>query len=39
HHNDIVGSVAGDDTILLVIKDAEFAAELTDDLNRTFGKT
>jgi len=38
HHNDIVGSVAGDDTILLVIKDSEAAELLTDDLKKIFGK-
>ncbi len=38
HHDDIVGSVAGDDTILLVIKDADCAALLSKELKSTFGK-
>ena len=37
-HDDIVGSVAGDDTILLVIKDNEAAEMLTYDLRKIFGK-
>ena len=37
-HDSIVGSVAGDDTILLVIKDAVLAAEFADKLARTFDK-
>ena len=38
HHDDIVGSVAGDDTILLVVKDAERAGELENELKDTFRK-
>ena len=38
HHDDIVGSVAGDDTILLVVSDAESAVSLAEELKRTFGK-
>ncbi len=38
HHDDIVGSVAGDDTILLVIKDADAACILAEELKSTFGK-
>lgn len=38
HHDDIVGSVAGDDTILLVVKDADSAAELEEELKDTFRK-
>ncbi len=38
HHDDIVGSVAGDDTILLVIKDENAASALADELKTTFGK-
>ena len=37
-HDSIVGSVAGDDTILLVIKDAESAAEFAAILSETFNK-
>ena len=37
HHDDIVGSVAGDDTILLV-KDADLASELEIELKDTFKK-
>lgn len=38
HHDDIVGSVAGDDTILLVVKDADRALELEVELKETFKK-
>ena len=38
HHDNIVGSVAGDDTILLVIKDNPAAEALADELRNTFGK-
>ena len=38
HHDDIVGSVAGDDTILLVAKDTERAFELEIELKETFRK-
>ena len=38
HHDDIVGSVAGDDTILLVVKDASSASELEIELKETFRK-
>ncbi len=38
HSDCIVGSVAGDDTILLVIKDAETATAFAEDLRATFGK-
>lgn len=37
-HDKIVGSVAGDDTILLVVKSAEIAESLADTLKGTFGK-
>ncbi len=36
--DDIVGSVAGDDTILLVVKTSEGALRLERDLRETFGK-
>ena len=38
HHNDIVGSVAGDDTILLVMKDFEKAKLIETELRETFKK-
>lgn len=38
YHDDIVGSVAGDDTILLVVKDNEFAKSLADELRANFAK-
>ena len=38
HHDDIVGSVAGDDTILLVVKDNDLATELEVELKDTFKK-
>jgi len=38
HHDDIVGSVAGDDTILLVISDQESAKALSQELRKTFGR-
>ena len=38
HHDDIVGSVAGDDTILLVVKDAPSADVLSEELKAAFGK-
>ena len=38
YHDAIVGSVAGDDTILLVIRDAEAAKEFALALCKTFGK-
>ncbi len=38
HHDDIVGSVAGDDTILLVVKNAALATELEIELKDTFRK-
>jgi transcriptional regulator of arginine metabolism len=34
---DIVGSVAGDDTILLVVKTSEGALRLQSELRETFG--
>ncbi len=37
-HDDIVGSVAGDDTILLVVNDNEAALALAEELLVTFGK-
>ena len=37
NHDDIVGSVAGDDTILLVIKDDETAKMLEEKLKSVFG--
>ena len=37
-HDSIVGSVAGDDTILLVIKDNEAAEAFAKVLGETFGK-
>ncbi|MBO5906812.1 MAG: arginine repressor [Clostridia bacterium] len=37
-HDKIVGSVAGDDTILLVAKTSEIADSLADTLKGTFGK-
>ena len=36
YHSEIVGSVAGDDTILLVIKDDEEAKRIEEKLNTTF---
>ena len=33
---DIIGSVAGDDTILLVVKTADKASEIEDELNQIF---
>ena len=38
HREDIVGSVAGDDTILLVVKTSEGALRLEKELRETFGK-
>ncbi|MBQ8321909.1 MAG: arginine repressor [Clostridia bacterium] len=38
HHDDIVGSVAGDDTILLVVNDNESATNLASELRAAFGK-
>ena len=38
HISGILGCVAGDDTILLVVSDAASAASLADELKRTFGK-
>lgn len=38
HHDDIVGSVAGDDTILLVLRSFENATELANELKENFGK-
>ena len=38
HHDDIVGSVAGDDTILLVVKDNDSAEKLAEELKVGFGK-
>ena len=38
YHDDIVGSVAGDDTILLVSKTPERAEMLAEDLKVAFGK-
>lgn len=38
HHDDIVGSVAGDDTILLVVRDGQYASELAKELKETFNK-
>ena len=38
YHDDIVGSVAGDDTILLVAKTADDASALAATLKETFGK-
>ncbi len=37
-HDSIIGSVAGDDTILLVVKSTEFAIQFASDLRATFGK-
>ena len=37
-HDDIVGSVAGDDTVLLVVKTSEAADALAENLKNTFGK-
>ena len=37
HKENIVGSVAGDDTILLVVKTSEGARELEEELRGTFG--
>ena len=37
NHNDIVGSVAGDDTILLVVKTAEIASTMEIRLQEVFG--
>ncbi len=37
HRDDIVGSVAGDDTILLVVKTSEGALRLETELRETFG--
>lgn len=36
-HDDIVGSVAGDDTILLVVKTSDGAKALEDELRNVFG--
>ena len=38
HHDDIVGSVAGDDTVLLVVCDEARALSLASELRETFGK-
>lgn len=38
HHDDIVGSVAGDDTVLLVVRNPQYAIELTTELKETFKK-
>lgn len=38
HHDSVVGSVAGDDTILLVIKDNSSAVSFADELRRMFDK-
>lgn len=38
HHDDIVGSVAGDDTILLVVRNEQYASNLAEELRETFGK-
>ena len=38
HHDEIIGSVAGDDTILLVVKDNQLAEEIADELKLAFGK-
>lgn len=38
YHDDIVGSVAGDDTVLLVVKTADIAETLAVTLKSTFGK-
>ncbi|MBR5144401.1 MAG: hypothetical protein IKW53_05060 [Clostridia bacterium] len=38
NRDDIVGSVAGDDTILLVVKTSEGALRLERELRETFGK-
>lgn len=38
HHEDIVGSVAGDDTVLLVVKTAQYAMEFAVELKETFRK-
>lgn len=38
HKDNIVGSVAGDDTILLVVKTSQGAIELEAELRQTFGK-
>ncbi len=38
HHDDIVGSVAGDDAILLVVKSTELALAFEAELKENFGK-
>ena len=38
YHEDIVGSVAGDDTVLLIVKTYEIAETLAETLKSTFGK-
>lgn len=38
HKDDIVGSVAGDDTVLLVVKTSEGALRLEKELRETLGK-
>lgn len=38
YHEEIVGSVAGDDTILLVVKSSEAAIVLENELKESFGK-
>lgn len=38
HKDNIVGSVAGDDTILLVVKTSQGALDLEAELRQTFGK-
>ncbi len=38
YHDEILGSVAGDDTILLVVKDSDAAIMLEEDLRDSFAK-
>jgi transcriptional regulator of arginine metabolism len=38
HHEHIVGSVAGDDTVLLVLKSNDMADQLAEELKTAFGK-
>jgi len=38
HHDEIIGSVAGDDTILLVVKNVDIAERIADELKAAFGK-
>ena len=38
HWKGLVGTIAGDDTILLVMKDETFAQGITDELNKLAAK-